>query len=1577
MPSINARAGLSKAARIALSAALAIGLWPAFAPTAKEAVAAQAPQPSVRDHIVESLDGSHASAGSFFSKAARTIFGAGADDVLSDTGHDVVLKYTMADLSAVSDGETIDSVWSDPDSAGSKILGQYTSFADVYDPGDGGDYYVAFVDATRINGAGEVLDAQFAIANLQGQTVDDVFYDKDAGIAYIPKSHYFDENGIELAFGLQAQVLVGMDLSSDRSVSIGVAVESEAEGVAPSAESAVAAVDPVEPTVTIPVVSVADAGKVSLDDIELYVDDSDSPVELDSDNASYNQETGELEFAMSGLSITSLKAKIVSATAAQARVQAPDSLATWPIGEFTGLDTSAISEGQLIQYQGYVRQSETGFSDTPDWTHIRDARAFAAKYGYTWSRNGQGLSGPGTTVGLMDAILNGSTWDSLGGGDMTTLENSTAHMSIDVPFVFDGPSGDMAGTNWDGVYDEWNNQVYLHGGSDAVANAPTLAAYCAHASHSVDASGSWKYSTINMRVLKISDDYIVLGFVLPYFYTQSGVAVYKFKVESTGALQLAKSSGSSSMTDGNGCYSLEGAVFGVYDANGDEVAELTTDASGNTPAAEGLRAGWYTVKEKKASPGYLLAEDQSVYVAAGETTSFSVVEPPANDPDRVRVQKLDKETGEASPLGKGTLSDAHYRFDYYDGYYGSAEEAQASGEPTRTWTMRTDGNGVTQLTYGEDYKVSGDGFYYDPSGLAITMPLGTYVVTEVKAPDGYLLDAEPHVVRVKLDADAQRPYVEGDISASDLNPAEGDMEAFEQVKRGDVAFSKFDDRTSRPLPGVPFKVTSKTTGESHVVVTDENGAVDTSSAFVPHTSNTNANDAVEDGGEYASAAGVWFAGSAEGGGEPDDSLGAMPYDDYSVEELPCAANEGLQLVSFDLTVSRDSFKVDLGSVDDPEAVIATAATDGDDGDKSVSMSPSASIVDRVSYSGLIPGSPYRLVGTVFDKTAGSMLSVAGHEISVETDFTPASSSGHEELRFEFDASGLAGHELVVFESLFDAEGREVAVHADENDADQTVAVVAPELETSAADEFDGDKSAVAGPTVAIVDRVSYKNLNVGVEYSLESTLMRVVEGEDGSLSAEPVVDADGRPVEGVLVDSQGSAVEGNVFATEDSRGSADVRFELDARTLAGEKLVVFEKLLRGGDVVASHEDPSSEAQSVAIVEPSIATTATDADDGDKTVVPDSVASIADEVSYENLLPGMTYVLHGIVMDAETGLPLVSGEEPEGIDHEAFVSFLQDLAAAYGLGSYEEGADGEKTFVSDVVSNAPWGENSSLGGVLQAEGPFVQRPCDLAAAQALMDANPEFASLLASSSREFTPAFATGAEVLEISFDASAYADAAEPVPAVVFEVLTLGDTVTAVHADYADEGQAVSIAPAKISTEATDATDGDHTLVVSSEARIVDRVSYEGLAAGEQHTVSGILMDKETGEPLLVGDKKAEASLSFTPNASSGYVDVVFDLDATELAGREVVVFEKMGKDDPSSGEKTVVAVHEDIDDAAQTVFFDEGPGEGSSTEGEAYDQTGFARDAFQALVGALTLAGLAAATYAMHQRRRADEPKA
>lgn len=381
-----------------------------------------------------------------------------------------------------------------------------------------------------------------------------------------------------------------------------------------------------------------------------------------------------------------------------------------------------------------------------------------------------------------------------------------------------------------------------------------------------------------------------------------------------GYLELKKASENPSLSESNSTYSLEGAIFGVYDKNGNRVAQLQTDENGQSQRSPLLPVGTYTIKEEQAPAGFANTADKSIPIHAGSVTQSTISNTPQSCLIDLVLQKVDAETKVSSPLGSATLGGAQFQVSYYDRYltvpqlvqntltaFMDGEEAQSNqlsipqswGNPVRSWIFETDEEG--KIHFSKDYFVEGDDFYYDHEG-SIVLPLGTVEIKEIKAPEGYLPVENTFVV--SLNESGTEPHIENwEV-----------IEISEQVKRGDFAFSKTRQGSMERLASVPFRITSKTTRESHVLVTDENGMASTESSWTPHSQNTNKGTSADDG--------IWFGQDALGTQAPvDDNLGALPYDTYTVEELPCSANEGMVPVAFEITISRDKTTLNLGTVD--------------------------------------------------------------------------------------------------------------------------------------------------------------------------------------------------------------------------------------------------------------------------------------------------------------------------------------------------------------------------------------------------------------------------------------------------------------------------------------------------------------------------------------------------------------------------------------------------------------------------------------------------------------------------------------
>ena len=362
-----------------------------------------------------------------------------------------------------------------------------------------------------------------------------------------------------------------------------------------------------------------------------------------------------------------------------------------------------------------------------------------------------------------------------------------------------------------------------------------------------------------------------------------------------------------------------------------------------------------------------------------------------------------------------------------------------------------------------------------------------------------------------------------------------------------------------------------------MLVTDRNGEASTASSWNRHSNGTNANDALlsHEGpigpADMDPKAGIWFSLGEDGSSAPvDDSLAALPYGAYTMTELRCEVNEGLELITRGFWIERNSTvaKAVWMGLDDQEGPrISTTARDGADGDKDVSADAEAKVVDEVAYEGLKAGEPYELSAALVDKATGeSVADASGKPVEAKVEFAPALSTGSQDVEIPFDANLLSDRDLVVFESLR-KDVAEVASRADLSDEGQTVHV-AVEVGTQAADAAGGDQVIEAGMT-KVVDTVAYKGLVPGETYIAAGTLM-----DKGT--REPFLDKEGKEV-----------TARTPFEPKAPSGTVEVTFEFDTEDLAeGDELVVFEKVLdSAGNVVATPEDIDSAEQSVVVDNP--------------------------------------------------------------------------------------------------------------------------------------------------------------------------------------------------------------------------------------------------------------------------------------------------------------------------------------------------------------------------------------------------------
>lgn len=1081
-----------------------------------------------------------------------------------------------------------------------------------------------------------------------------------------------------------------------------------------------------------------------------------------------------------------------------------------------------------------------------------------------------------------------------------------------------------------------------------------------------------------------------------------------------GSIALSKKSANESITADNACYSLTGAEFGVFSdgACTRKVGSLVTDGGG-TARIDGLPLGTYYVKETKAPKGFAVnASSYAVEVTANGTPQVNgeggVADIPQTNEIELFALKRDAETADGTAQGSATLASAEFTISYYDGYH---ELDGLPTNPKRTWVVKTDAKGFARAD--DEHRIGGDSFYRTAEGK-VTLPLGTYLIEETGAPQGYRLgngsgDGVKSLVQVTSEGvtgpkvssfspaevadEVQRggiavgkvdrqngaylpqgsatlegatfeivtnndqqvvvegaSYAKGSVvktmttvfedglyvartdddclpvgsytvreTASSVGylydeesrdwshtfqiTADGDIADLTDPEnavgnlaiRGDFEFSKVDGQTSRRLANIPFLITSQTTGEQHVIVTDENGMASTASSWNSHRTDTNANDAAVLGNENADGGSEKTSRKttdepADGGQaerKPDKDQAEQLADetaggDRSARTADAAADgtlddeldgdEGGEYDEADAEDGEEPFdnEVDEGLLDEeddaddmddadqPDDEVVTAKKGGpldesidlevaNDGEPTSDNQAASTVsdnrdTDAVSDDGDPEAAPTGRNELAVDE--GKLNSRAGVWFSGRADepCDPDDSLGAlpydtytvRELRCKANE----GFELVEFETVITRNNRELDLGTIDDNA-------GPSISTSLGDG-NGAKLVAAGQSATLVDTVTYMNLDTRRTYTLTGQLHAV--DEDGT--------------------DCGIVGEASAQLTPSApTGTAEVLFTIDLSDCAAYKLVATEQLLdENGTTICNHEDLSDEAQSVYV--PSIATVlsgvpgndeegaATASDEGvdttagDKNTAVSSVGTIelVDTVTYTGLAPGKTYTMQASL--------------------------------------HTRGADG-----------------ADEGMLLDASGQAV------------------------TARQSFTPAESDGKVEVTFLFEAPDIGGKT----VVAFEELQFRDVTYATHADISDEAQ--SLALPSIGTTLADSK-GAKSFEAANGTVLIDTVEYENLVPKARYTLVGTLhaVDKDTGDeqPLLddQGNQLTSRTI-FTTAEASGQTSVEFNVDSSALGNKKIVAFETL-----LDSKDTVVAVHEDVNDESQTVFVTK-PDEPESPEDE------------------------------------------
>ena len=639
--------------------------------------------------------------------------------------------------------------------------------------------------------------------------------------------------------------------------------------------------------------------------------------------------------------------------------------------------------------------------------------------------------------------------------------------------------------------------------------------------------------------------------------------------------------------------------------------------------------------------------------------------------------------------------------------------------------------------------------------------------------------------------------------------------------------------------------------------------------------------------------------------------------------------------------------------------VGTKAFTREDGTQISDALQRVQVRDKVEYKDLIPGKSYEMTGTLMLKSNGQPLMYQGQLVQTTKTFVPTSPNGHVYLDFTFDARGLQGDAVVAFEKLH-REGSELALHADLKDKGQTVDINRPEVKTFASNKEDGLQLIDPLEEITIRDEVKYTNLLLGKEYIVRGWLMDKASGKK--------------------LMQNGKAIKQELrFKPESSNGSVFMDYTLDGRLVRGKELVVFEELWRGQHftsskvtdyedqfglnhdyqsenfyketLLADHKDLEDKHQTVYVTDPKVRTVASNLEDQSSMIDALKQVTIRDEIYFEDVIPGKTYLFDGHLMRRSTGKPLmVNGEmvkqafnfaapgrngsifldytfNAEGLQGETLVSYAYLNRQGQELASHEDiNHTGQSTFVNNPslqtkASNPEDGskefnplETITIQDEVTYKNLIVGKTYTIKGT--LMDKGTNSPVMIGGEKVTSEVTFKAPSRSGKIYLNFVLPSETVRGKEIVVFEDLHRENTELAIHHDIKDENQTVYVANPEIGTTAT--VEGSHLVDALNKVVLEDEVQYKDLIVGKEYTVKGQLMVKSTGQPLRQNGQIVSAQKTFVATSKEGRVVLEFHFNAADLQGEEVVAFERLYY------QGDLMADHEDIEDLGQSVRFND-----------------------------------------------------
>ena len=698
------------------------------------------------------------------------------------------VKNTMVDGSKVSDDDTIDSIMSQADIS-DVVIGQTQGILPVYQLDEDSDYWVAYVDTMKDDDNAAVQDVMIAQNDTKGITFDGWHFDNLTGLVYMPKSIFY-EDGTLYVDKIQVQVmqkLIGFNWADDYNSTVGAVTLDD--GVTNSTWT---------------------AGNIYADytniQVGKYLDVNNmlvtmNGIPVEGKLYGYEPETGILTLGFSPSVVQSIHVDAKKTEQAGDVEPGVKVASGYSFSEMVTINTSigcgSISINKKYLKKGHGEAVSARFcypENNGYWSYYKGHESAVMCYRFTdynddsldlqfcnWVLFNQG--------NINSILLNGKVW-SMKASDI-------------VPFVLNVNSFDAGFADFEELKMSNGKDVELalqcchinNGGGQWNSNLGT-------------ALGAWRNGLVMMRIVNVNTTKktAVCAIYTQNIANQHGIGLFAFNYTdtSTTRVKLAKRSGVSwTAPYSKEVYSLEGAKYRLYkrnsngteetvyymkdgavatksvklkevttDANSHSIRDLlTTNAKGNTKYIA-LEPGTYYIKEQTPSTGFyrcnnyaqFTVEEDDTTVTLSQNTNEALAYALSEQPKEGRLSII--KTNSAGQSTENLNLNAVFKIEYWDNY-----TTDGNDKPKSQWFMQavfdgtnwvaqldetryraswTDPNtGVTQYS-DELFYTYRAGKFMQPDGInpVPTLPMGSFRVTEVQAPDGYKLPADPVI---KLD----------------------------------------------------------------------------------------------------------------------------------------------------------------------------------------------------------------------------------------------------------------------------------------------------------------------------------------------------------------------------------------------------------------------------------------------------------------------------------------------------------------------------------------------------------------------------------------------------------------------------------------------------------------------------------------------------------------------------------------------------------------------------------------------------------------------------------------------------------